>query len=80
MPLSAELHDCATVLKLAMEKIGLEHFPEPLKLDEVSWVGYRLAEVLPMKLASKQEILEVDDPLTRLQIIRRILVQQGLLV
>ena len=77
--LSPELRDCATVLKLVMEKIGVEHFPSPLRLDEAAWVGYRLAEVLPMKLAAKQEILEIDDPVTRLQIIRKFLVQQGLL-
>lgn len=79
IPLSLELRDCTTVLKLVMEKLGLEQFPSPLKLDEASWVGYRLAEVLPMKLTVKQEILEIDDPVTRLQVIRKFLVQQGLL-
>jgi uncharacterized protein len=79
IPLSPELRDCATVLKLVMEKLGLEQFPSPLKLDEATWVGYRLAEVLPMKLAAKQEILEIDDPVTRLQVMRKFLVQQGLL-
>ena len=78
-PLSPELRVCATVLKLVMEKIGLEHFPSPLKLDDATWVGYRLAEALPLKLAAKQEILEIDDPVTRLQVIRKFLVQQGLL-
>jgi Lon protease-like protein len=42
-------------------------------------VGYRLAEVLPLKLAAKQEMLEIDDPVSRLQVIRKFLVQQGLL-
>ena len=78
-PLSPELRVCATVLKLVMEKMGMEHFPSPLKLDDATWVGYRLAELLPLKLAAKQEILEIDDPTTRLQVVRKFLVQQGLL-
>jgi Lon protease-like protein len=78
-PLSSELRDCATVLKLVMEKIGMEHFPSPLKLDDATWVGYRLAEVLPLKLAAKQEMLDIDDPVSRLHVIRKFLVQQGLL-
>jgi hypothetical protein len=77
--LSPELRICATVLKLVMEKMGMEQFPSPLKLDDATWVSYRLAEVLPLKLAAKQEILEIDDPVTRLQVIRKFLVQQGLL-
>lgn len=78
-PLPPELRVCATVLKLATEKMGMEQFPSPLKLDDATWVSYRLAEVLPLKLAEKQEILEMDDPVTRLQVIRKFLVQQGLL-
>lgn len=77
-PLSSELRDCATVLKLVMEKIGIEHFPSPLKLDDATWVGYRLAEVLPLKLAAKQEMLEIDDPDARLKFLHKFLVQQGL--
>lgn len=77
-PLSSELRDCATVLKLVMEKIGIEHFPSPLTLDDATWVGYRLAEVLPLKLAAKQEMLEIDDPTARLQVLHQYLIQQGL--
>ncbi|MGA0102709.1 MAG: LON peptidase substrate-binding domain-containing protein [Steroidobacteraceae bacterium] len=34
--------------------------------DDAAWVGYRLAEVLPISLADKQALLEMDDPLARL--------------
>jgi len=79
VPRLPELRDCAIVLKLVMEKLGMEHFPSPPKLDEASWVSYRLAEVLPINLKAKQNILEIDDPIIRLQAIRKFLVQQGLL-
>ena len=38
-----------------------------LKFDEASWVGFRLAELLPLRLAQKQYFLELDDPLLRLE-------------
>jgi uncharacterized protein len=80
IPLFPELRECANVLKRVIEKMGTGHFRLPLKLDEPSWVGYRLAELLPIKLNEKQEILEIDDPITRMRIIRGFLAQQGLLV
>ncbi|HMJ50380.1 MAG TPA: LON peptidase substrate-binding domain-containing protein [Burkholderiales bacterium] len=79
VPLFRELRDCAVVLKLVMEKMGMEHFPSPPKLGEASWVGYRLAELLPMNIKEKQKILDIDDPIARLQAVREFLVQQGLL-
>jgi uncharacterized protein len=34
--------------------------------DDSAWVGYRLAEILPLSLSDKQHCLELDDPLARL--------------
>ena len=34
--------------------------------DDASWVGNRLAELLPIELGDKQALLEVEDPLARL--------------
>jgi Lon protease-like protein len=79
VPVSADLHQCATVLKLIMEKIGEEHFPSPLKLADATWVGYRLAEVLPLKLAAKQKMLEINNSIVRLQVLHKYLIQQGLI-
>ena len=36
------------------------------RFEDASWVGYRLCELLPMPLARKQRLLEIDDPLARL--------------
>jgi Lon protease-like protein len=35
--------------------------------DDAVWVGYRLSELLPLSLAQKQALLELTDPLTRLE-------------
>lgn len=38
--------------------------------EDASWVGYRLAEILPLSLAQKQYFLEIEDAGRRLQILR----------
>lgn len=47
----------------------VEGAPEPTKaqLDDASWVGFRLAELLPFTLGEKQQLLELSDPGERLQ-------------
>ncbi len=71
---------CREVLKLIMERIGPSNFATPHALDDASWVGYRLAEILPLDVRLKQELLEMQDAGERLQRLRTILLQQGLIV
>ena len=40
------------------------------RFDDASWVGLRLAEILPISLQHKQHCLELEDPLERLQYLR----------
>lgn len=37
--------------------------------DDASWVGYRLAEILPLPIAQRQYLLEISDARMRLDII-----------
>ena len=37
------------------------------RFDDAGWVGCRLSELLPMPLARKQRLLEMEDPLRRLR-------------
>jgi uncharacterized protein len=69
---------CRQVLQAVIEKVGANQFPAPLRLDDASWVGYRLAEVLPLGARVKQELLETTDAGQRLERLRTLLVQQGL--
>ena len=71
---------CRDVLKLIIERIGQANFPSPLALDDASWVGYRLAEVLPLDMRLKQELLELEDAAGRLARLRRALIERGLVV
>ena len=40
------------------------------------WVGYRLSEVLPLKLSIKQSLLEMNDSVMRLRILTEFLKKQ----
>lgn len=69
---------CREVLQAIIAKVGAEHFPAPHRFDDAAWIGYRLAEVLPISLDVKQRLLEMSDPLARLAELNRILSEQGL--
>ncbi len=43
------------------------------RFDDAGWVGARLTELLPLALATKQEMLELSDPLERLMRLGRLL-------
>ena len=69
---------CGDVLKAIIEKIGAAHFPAPHRFDDAAWIGYRLSEVLPLSLDTKQQLLRMTDPQARLAQLSRILSEQGL--
>ena len=56
------------VLARFMEKVGAQ-YPQstPEDLQDASWVGYRLSELLPLSGIEKQHMLELTDPIERLQ-------------
>lgn len=68
---------CREVLQAIIEKVGAGRFPAPVRLDDAAWVGFRLAEVLPLEARAKQELLEITDAAARLERLRSLLVQQG---
>jgi len=37
--------------------------------DDATWVGFRLAEILPIKAAARQAMLDMNDPVARLEIL-----------
>ncbi len=62
------------VLDRFMEKVG-QNYPSftPESLQDAAWVGYRLSELLPLSVVEKQQLLEMDDPIARLQDLLEIL-------
>lgn len=75
---AASLSECARFLALAIQGIGEARFQQPLRFDDATWVGFRLAEILPMRNAVKQKLLELTDAELRLAVLHRFLRQQKL--
>jgi len=73
----AEYAACQDVLRHIIEELGESHFT-PLQMDNAAWVGYRLAEALPIKSSARQDLLEMNDSTTRLKILLEFLKRQGL--
>jgi len=73
-----EFAPCARLLEMVVADQGKPIFAEPHTFDDASWVGYRLAEILPVPLVAKQKLLELSDSLGRLSILQRFLESRGL--
>jgi len=67
------------LLELIAARVGPQQFPPERRYDDASWVGYRLAELLPLPLSIKQSMLEINDSEVRLSVLMRFLSDQGLL-
>ncbi len=69
----------AGLLEIVAARVGPENFPAERDYTDASWVGYRLAELLPLPLSIKQSMLEINDAEVRLQVLQKFLAQQGLI-
>lgn len=74
-PLPDAFAACAAVLRGVIERHGPAVFAQPHRFDSASWVGARLAEVLPLPLAEKQALLELDEALERVRMLHQYLAQ-----
>ncbi|MDX9718340.1 LON peptidase substrate-binding domain-containing protein [Thauera sp. AutoDN2] len=66
------------LLRAIVAELG-ERLPPPHRFDDLAWVGARYVELLPIPLLAKQKLLELDDPLSRLEIVQQFLREHGLL-
>ncbi len=52
-----------------LRRQGAEPFLKPFQFEQAGWVANRWCEILPISLAAKQKLMELDDPLVRLQLV-----------
>ena len=69
----------AQLLLLMAARVAPRHLAAERSFDDASWVGYRLAELLPLPPSIKQNMLEINDAEVRLSVLQAFLKQQGLL-
>ena len=79
LPLPVERQKLLPLLQRVIKDLGSERIPLPHRLDEAEWVGYRITEVLPIQNLAKQKLLELEDPIARLEILEKYLSQRKLL-
>jgi len=65
--LPEKFSSAAEILRGLMEQLGYPFIKIEKKYDDASWVGSRLAELLPIRLEQKQYFLQLDDPIQRLE-------------
>ena len=57
----------AMVLERILDQVGGEHAHAPAtRFEDAAWIGWRLAEMLPLSDAQRQSLLQDDDPHARL--------------
>jgi Lon protease-like protein len=67
LPVPANCERLATTLRRALEELAEHYENVERKFDDAAWIGARIAELLPIELADKQALLELDDPIERLR-------------
>jgi hypothetical protein len=80
-----DLQVASTALKqlihsLELKSGGKEPLPlqEPYQLDDCGWVANRWCELLPLPVALKQRLMELDNPLVRLELVSDVLAKTGI--
>ena len=67
LPVPPECERLVSTLRRALEELAEHYENVARKFDDAAWIGARVAELLPIELADKQALLELDDPLERLR-------------
>ena len=63
-----------------LQGAGRRALRAPYRLDDAGWVANRWCEILPISLAAKQKLMELDDPRVRLQLVDEFLRGKGVVV
>ena len=80
-----DLKPCANALGKLIKSLQQRSVPDdqmpllpPYQLDDCGWVANRWCELLPLPLEMKQRLMELDNPLVRLELISDILERTGI--
>lgn len=67
MELPPKFQTLADMLRKVLPALGEPYASMPCEYADASWVGCRLAEVLPLSLTDKLSLLALEDPVARLE-------------
>jgi len=77
VPLPQRYADMGRLLKGVFEDLGPQYRHVTPDFEDAGWVGFRLAELLPIELEQKQHCLELFDPVARLDYLEPLLQRMG---
>lgn len=93
MPVPDDLLPASQALALVLHNLRLRQqaqedrlyfptvkLPQPLQLNDCGWVANRWCELLPIPLTLKQQLLELDSPLLRLELVCDVLERTGIVL
>jgi len=60
-----------------LKQQGSEPFLKPFHFEDAGWVANRWCEILPISVAAKQRLMELQDPVSRLQLVDDFLRSKG---
>ena len=66
LALPTEYARLGATVRRALDELEQQYQHVEKKFDDAAWVGSRLTELLPIELNDKQVLLELDDPIARL--------------
>jgi Lon protease-like protein len=85
VPIPPDLQKAATALAQVLRTLRqrdpnspIAAEPTAVQLDDCGWVANRWCELLPVPLALKQRLMELDNPLVRLELVSDVLDRTGI--
>ena len=85
IPIPEDLKKTATALTQVLHTLHARDalnpaakLPTPEQLDDCGWVANRWCELLPVPMELKQRLMELDNPLVRLELVGDVLERTGL--
>lgn len=69
----------ASVLEKIIRTLQHPYINMPKKYDDATWVGSRLSELLPLPLITRQQLLELNEPMSRLSMLYDEMLSLGML-
>ncbi|MDH5785889.1 MAG: LON peptidase substrate-binding domain-containing protein [Chromatiales bacterium] len=73
--LAKEHMGLVAMLRRILAELDHPYINLPKDFDDAGWVSSRLVELLPLEYSQKQRLLQEDDPLQRLDVLMRIMLQ-----
>ncbi len=85
VPVPQDLQSTSAALAKVIQSLQEKSLPEdqmpmqaPWHLDDCGWVSNRWCELLPMPVALKQRLMQLDNPLVRLELVGDVLARTGI--